>query len=103
MQCWINGIEINKVPHFLTQDPTTSTHFISIADPTELEGVVSYFEFSLPTSAEFEDPEIVLCKVGIVMIGFTLGKFSHSYKEYKTPQMSEDTNFEELIIRAKLV
>ena len=25
MQCWINGVEINKVPHFLTQDPTTST------------------------------------------------------------------------------
>ena len=68
MQCQINGVEINKVPHFLIQDPTTSTHSIQIADPTnpvhpyiiplQLEGVVSYFEFSLPTSAEFEDPEI---------------------------------------------
>ena len=68
MQCQINGVEINEVPCFLTQDPTTSTHSIQTADPTDpvhpytiplqLEGVVSYFEFSLPTSAEFEDPEI---------------------------------------------
>jgi hypothetical protein len=68
MQCLINGVEINKVPRFLTQDPTTSTHSIRLVDPTDpvhpyiiplqLEGVVSYFEFSLPTSAEFEDPKI---------------------------------------------
>ena len=65
MQCQINGVEINKVPHFLTYDPTASTHSIQIADPTDpvhpytillqLEGIVSYFEFSLPTSAEFKD------------------------------------------------
>ena len=68
MQCRINGVEINEVPKFLTQNPTTSTHSIRIADPTDavhpytiplqLEGVVSYFEYALPTSAEFEDPEI---------------------------------------------
>jgi hypothetical protein len=68
IQYWINGVEINEVPHFLTQDPTISTHSICIADPTnvvhpyiillQLEGVVSYFEFLLPTFAEFEDPEI---------------------------------------------
>ena len=68
MQCRINGVEINKVARFLTQDPTTSTHSIQIADPTDpvhpyttplqLEGVVSYFEFSLPTSAEFGHPKI---------------------------------------------
>ncbi len=68
MQCWLNGVEINEVPNFFTNDPTTSTHSIQIADPTDdvhpyiiplqLEGVVSYFEYSLPTSAEFEDPEI---------------------------------------------
>ena len=66
MQCWINGVEINEVPRFLSQDPTTSTHSIRIANPTDevhlytiplqLEGVVSYFEFPLPTSAEFENP-----------------------------------------------
>ncbi len=68
MQCRINGVQLNEVPKFLTHNPTTSTHSIQIADPTDqvhlniillqLEGVVSYFEFSLPTSAEFEDPEI---------------------------------------------
>jgi hypothetical protein len=68
MQCRINGVEINEVPRFLTHDPTTSTHSIRIADPTDavhpytiplqLEGVVSYFEYALPTSAEFEDPSI---------------------------------------------
>jgi hypothetical protein len=68
MQCRINGVEINKVPKFLMQDPTTLTHSIRIADPTnavhpytiplQLEGVVSYFEYALPTSAKFEDPEI---------------------------------------------
>jgi hypothetical protein len=67
MQFRINGVEINEVPRFLTQYPTTLTHSIRIADPTDpvhpyiillqLEGVVSYFEFSLPLSAEFEDPE----------------------------------------------
>jgi hypothetical protein len=61
-------VEINEVPKFLTHDPTTSTHSIRIADPTndvhpyiiplQLEGVVSFFEYSLPTSAEYEDPEI---------------------------------------------
>ncbi|KAL3786440.1 hypothetical protein HJC23_011021 [Cyclotella cryptica] len=68
MQCRINGVEINEVPRFLTQDPTTSTHSICLPDPTDavhpyiiplqLEGVVSYFEYSLPTSAKFEDPAI---------------------------------------------
>ena len=68
MQCRINGVEINEVPKFLTQNPTTSTHSIRIANPTDavhpytiplqLEGIVSYFEYALPTSAEFEDPEI---------------------------------------------
>jgi hypothetical protein len=68
MQFQINGVEINEVPKFLTQNPTTSTHFIRIAVPTDavhpytiplqLEGVVSYFEYALPTSAEVEDPEI---------------------------------------------
>ena len=61
-------MEINEVPEFLTSDPTTLIHSIRIADPTDavhpyiiplqLEGVVSYFEYALPTSAEFEDPEI---------------------------------------------
>jgi len=68
MQCRINGVEINEVPRFLTSNPTTSSHSIVIADPTDdahhytiplqLEGVVSYFEYTLPTSAEFEDENI---------------------------------------------
>jgi hypothetical protein len=59
MQCRINGVEINKVPKFLTPNATTSTHSIWIADPTnavhpytiplQLEGIVSYFEYALPT------------------------------------------------------
>jgi hypothetical protein len=28
MQCRINGVEINEVPRFLMQDPTTSAHSI---------------------------------------------------------------------------
>ncbi len=54
MQCRINGREINEVPRFLTSNPTTSTHSIVIADPTDdahqytillqVEGFVSYFE-----------------------------------------------------------
>ena len=61
-------MEINEVPRFLTSHPTTSSHSIVIADPTDdahhftiplqLEGVVSYFEYTLPTSAEFEDENI---------------------------------------------
>jgi hypothetical protein len=68
MQCQMNGVAIHEVPKFLTTNPTTSTHSILIADPTndvhlytiplQLEGVVSYFENSLPTSAEYEDDDI---------------------------------------------
>jgi hypothetical protein len=68
MQCRINVVKINKVPKFLTHNPTTLTHSIQIANPTDavhpytiplqLEGIVSYFEYAVPTSAEFEDPEI---------------------------------------------
>ncbi len=58
-------MEINEMPRFLTSNPTTSSHSIVIADPTDdvqsytiplqLEGVVSYFEYTLPTSDEYED------------------------------------------------
>ena len=61
-------MEINKVPQFLMMNPTTSSHSIMIADPTsavhlstiplQLEIVASYFEHSLPTSAEYENEEI---------------------------------------------
>jgi len=64
----MNGAEINEVPKFLTSNLTTSTHSIMTADPTDdvhpytillqLEGVVSYFEYSLPTSAELKDETI---------------------------------------------
>ena len=58
VQCRLNGVEINEVPMFLTSNPTTPTQSIVIADPTDdvhpyVEGVVSYFEYSLPTSADF--------------------------------------------------
>ena len=56
MQCHIIGVEINEVPKFLTTNPTTSSHSITIADPTDavqlytillqLEGVASHFEYS---------------------------------------------------------
>jgi len=61
-------VKINKVPKFLTPNPTTSTHsflIVNLTDVTnpyttllQLEGVVSYFEYALPSSAEFEDTEI---------------------------------------------
>ena len=61
-------MEINKVPRFSTSNPTTSSHSIVIANPMDdahqytiplqLEGVVSCFEYTLPTSAEFEDEDI---------------------------------------------
>ena len=35
IQCWINWVEINKVPKFFTHDPTASTHSIQIANPTD--------------------------------------------------------------------
>jgi hypothetical protein len=64
----MNGVAIHEVPKFLTTNPTTSTHSILSADPTDdvhpytiplqLEGVASYFEYSLPNSAEFEDDNI---------------------------------------------
>jgi hypothetical protein len=64
----MNGVEINEVPKFLNSNSTTSTHSIMISDqtdnvhpytiPLQLEGVVSYFEYSLPTAAEFEDKTI---------------------------------------------
>ena len=67
-QCWINDAEINEVLTFLSTNPTTLSHSIMIGDRTDalhpytimlqLEGVVSYFEYSLPTSAEYEDDDI---------------------------------------------
>jgi len=76
MQCQINGVEINEVPKFLTTNPTTLSHSIMIADPTndvhpytiplQLEGIVSYFEYSLPTSAEFEDNDILHLEIRAV-------------------------------------
>jgi hypothetical protein len=68
MQCRMNGMVISEVLKILTTNTTASTHSILIANPTndvhpytiplKLEGVVSYFEYSLPTSAEFEDIDI---------------------------------------------
>ena len=68
MQCRVNGLAIHEVLKFLTTNPTALTHSILIADPTDdvhpytiplqLEGVVSYFEYPLPTSAEYEDEAI---------------------------------------------
>ena len=68
MQCRIHGVEIYEVPRSLTSNPTNSSHSIPIADPMndahqdtiplQLEGVVSYFEYTLPTSAEYEDEDI---------------------------------------------
>jgi hypothetical protein len=68
VQCQINGVEINKVPKILLPNPITSTHSILIANPADvanpytillqLERVVSYFEYAIPTSAKFEDAEI---------------------------------------------
>ena len=37
-------------------DPTDDAHQYTIS--LQLEGVVSYFEYTLPTSAEFEDENI---------------------------------------------
>jgi hypothetical protein len=64
----MNGVVIHEVPKFLMTNPTTSTHSILIADPTDaahpyiiplqLEGIVGYFEYALPTSAEYEDDDI---------------------------------------------
>jgi hypothetical protein len=61
-------VEINKVLKLLMNNPTTSSHSITITDPTnavhpytiplQLEGTVSYFEYSLPTSAKYENEEI---------------------------------------------
>jgi hypothetical protein len=61
-------MEINEVPKFLTRNLTTSSHSITIADPTnavhpytiplQIEGVVSYFDYSLPTSAKYQNEEI---------------------------------------------
>ena len=52
----------------MTLNPTTSINSIIINDPTDevhpytiplqLEGVVSYFEYTLPTSAEYEEDNI---------------------------------------------
>ena len=68
MQCGMSGVEINKVPEFLTMNPTTFSHSIIVANPTDsvhphtiplqFVGVVSIFEYSLPTSAEYKSEEI---------------------------------------------
>ncbi len=58
----------NESPKFLTHNPTTSSHSIVIADTMDsvhpynislqLERVVKYFEYALPTSFDYEDDEI---------------------------------------------
>ena len=68
MQCRVNGVLINEVPKYLSPDPTDSTHSITIPQqddaaqpliiPLRLEGVVSYFDFSLPDAADLEDVSI---------------------------------------------
>ncbi|KAL7475689.1 hypothetical protein ACHAW6_001600 [Cyclotella cf. meneghiniana] len=68
MQCRIDGVKINEMPRFLTSHFTTSSHSIMIANsmddahqftiPIQLEGVVSYFEYTLPTSAVYQDEDI---------------------------------------------
>jgi hypothetical protein len=68
MQFCVNGVLNDEAPKFLTSNPTALTHSITIAnhanlsDPytilLQLEGVVSFFEYALPTSAEFEDESI---------------------------------------------
>ena len=35
LQCRMNGVEIHKVPRFLTWNPITLTHSIMIAAPTD--------------------------------------------------------------------
>ena len=58
-------MKFHEVPRFLTLNPTTSTHSIVIADPTDdvhpytillqLEGIMRYFQYILPTSAKYEN------------------------------------------------
>ena len=65
MQCRMNGVEINETPKFLLQHPTNSSHSIHIHSsdsdaqplriPLRLAGVVSYFNYSIPTREEYED------------------------------------------------
>ncbi len=40
----------------MISDPTDDAHHYTI--PLQLEGVVSYFEYTLPNSAEYEDEDI---------------------------------------------
>ncbi len=70
MQSMINVVwcRDNETPKFLTHNPTSSSHSILIADtmdsahpyntPLQLESVVKYFVYALPTSFDYEDDEI---------------------------------------------
>ena len=61
-------METYKVPRFFTSNPTTSSHSIMIANPMndvhqytiplQLEGIICYFEYALPTAAEYENEYI---------------------------------------------
>jgi hypothetical protein len=69
MQCRVNGVVLDECPKFMASNHTDSTHSITIQNNNEnlahpltillqLEGVVSYFEFSKPTPEEYDDEDI---------------------------------------------
>ena len=68
MQCCLNGVWINKVPKFLADTPSETTHAIDLVNPfgathlliipLKLSGITSYFDVYSPSIAEYEDEDI---------------------------------------------
>ena len=68
MQCCLNGVQINKIPKFLAENPSERTHSIELVNPfnathsliiiLKLSSVTSYFDVYTPSIAKYENEEI---------------------------------------------
>ena len=68
MQCHPNGVHISKVPKFLTESPSVSTHAIKVTDPFatshpliflfQFSGVTNYFDLHSLNITEYKNEDI---------------------------------------------
>ena len=68
IQCRLNGVHVHKIPMFLAENPSETTHVIEFVDlfnkaypliiPLQLSRVTSYFDVLYPSVAESENDDI---------------------------------------------
>ena len=69
MQCHLNGVLISKVPKFLAETPSETTHAVELVVPfdithpliiqLQLSGITSFFDVYSPSVEEYENDDIL--------------------------------------------